>query len=69
MRKPYLLCNPSDIGTGVRNPVDHLACYKIRAERLDPPVNVEVSDVFGTTRLQISSPKALCMRSTKELTP
>jgi hypothetical protein len=70
VKKPYLLCNPVDKnGEGIRNSVDHLVCYKIKAPKLAPPPEVEVENQLGALRLEAKDAFLLCVPSTKRVLP
>jgi hypothetical protein len=72
VRKPYLLCNPTDQnGFGINHSVPHLACYKIKGQKIaksDRP-SVQAEDAFGMVQLQLKNPFVLCVPSSKIVLP
>lgn len=72
VKKPFLFCNPADKnGEGIENPVDHLACYKVKGPKLsknDRP-KVEVDNQLGDLQLEVTKPFLLCVPSTKTVLP
>jgi len=72
VKKPFLFCNPADKnGEGIANPVDHLACYKVKGPKLekgDRPT-VEVDNQLGVLQLEVKKPFLLCVPSTKTVIP
>ena len=71
VKKPFLLCNPtSKNGEGVANPADHLVCYKVKKKKkLAVPVQVEVVDQLGTSKLEIKKSFLVCVPSSKTVVP
>jgi hypothetical protein len=72
VKKPFLFCNPADKnGEGIANPVDHLACYKVKGPKLDKAdrPKVEVVNQLGTLQLEVQKPFLLCVPSTKTVIP
>jgi hypothetical protein len=72
VKKPALFCNPADKnGEGIRNPADHLTCYKVKGPKLpkeDRP-NVEIANQLGALELEVQKPFLLCVPSTKTVLP
>jgi hypothetical protein len=72
VKKPFLFCNPADKnGEGIANPVDHLACYKVKGPKLsktDRP-KVAVDNQLGDLQLEVTKPFLLCVPSTKTVLP
>lgn len=72
VKKPFLFCAPADKnGEGIANPVDHLACYKVKGPKLDKAdrPSVEVENQLGTLQLEVKKPFLLCVPSTKTVIP
>jgi hypothetical protein len=72
VKKPFLFCNPADKnGEGISNPVDHLACYKVKGPALDKGdrPKVEVDNQLGGLQLEVTKPFLLCVPSTKTVIP
>jgi phospholipase C len=70
VKKPSLLCVPVDKNEeGIENPDDLLTCYKVKGPKLakiDRP-QVEITNQFGTAKLEIQKPVNVCVPSrTKE---
>ncbi len=70
--KPRYLCNPATVdGSAILQPAGHLTCYKLKGPKLDVAdrPEIEVTDGFGTVRLQAKKPSVLCVPSTKTVLP
>ncbi len=66
VKKPLLYCNPaSQNGGPVQDSTTHLTCYKIKGPKLDKGARpmVDATDEFGTLRLEVQKPFALCAPS------
>ncbi len=69
-KKPFVICNPTKVdGAAIDNAVDHLACYKLKSAGLPAPVQVEVTNAFGTSRLELEKASLFCSRSAKTILP
>jgi hypothetical protein len=70
IKKPFLFCNPSEVDSQpINNPSDHLTCYKIKGGKLNPRPQVEIDNLFGTSKLEIKKPFLLCVPSSKTVIP
>ncbi|HYC56630.1 MAG TPA: putative metal-binding motif-containing protein [Candidatus Binatia bacterium] len=70
VKKPSMVCVPSDKnGEGIHDPVNHLCCYTIKSTKMDPPLQVQINDQFGSLELEASSSKTMCQPCTKSLLP
>ena len=70
VKKPFLICAPADKdGSGINDPDTHQCCYKIKGAKLAPPVDVEITDQFGTLQLAVKKPKFLCQPCSKTVLP
>jgi hypothetical protein len=68
--KPFLVCNPaSKNGSQIVDPNAHQCCYKIKGAKLKPPVNVAITDQFGSLQLQATKRGLLCQPCTKTIIP
>ena len=70
--KPFMICNPaSKNGSGINNAQDHLCCYKVKGQKLEPARDLEIVDQFGTYQWEAKGkPKFLCQPCDKTvLTP
>ena len=67
LRRLFVLCNPAVHGTRpIADPRTHLACYTLKGPKLPRNLapTVDAKDEFGTLRLTIQRPFALCLPST-----
>ncbi len=73
VKKPYFFCNPSSTNSApIDNPLDHLACYKIKdvpPQAPFPGAKVQVTNVFGTGQLELKKAYLLCAPSSKTVLP
>jgi len=70
IKKAFLWCNPVDKnGGGIRNDIDHLLCYKIKAPNLNPKPHVQSVNQFGTQTLFAKKPFVLCVPGNKTIIP
>jgi hypothetical protein len=70
VKKPFLICNPTDVnGGGINNVADHLTCHKVKAERLTPRPRVTATDRFGSVDLELKKTFLLCLPSSKAVLP
>ncbi len=73
VKKPYFFCNPTSTNSApIDNPLDHLACYKIKdipPQAPFPGAKVQVTNVFGTGQLELKKPYLLCAPSSKTVLP
>lgn len=70
VKKPFLLCNPtSKDGEGIQNPAEHLVCYKLKPNKLEPRPHVEVVNQLGTLQLEVSKSLLVCVPSKKTVLP
>jgi len=66
-KKPKYLLTPANInGEGIRNAVDHLACYEIEGKRFKAHLDVNIANQFGDQQLRVKHGKLLCAPSTVE---
>jgi hypothetical protein len=66
------LCNPASVnGEAVKNPSDHLVCYRVAPERGQPRharlTAIHTADRFGPEQIDTISEDTLCVPSTKTL--
>lgn len=70
IKKAFLWCNPVDKNSeGIRNDIDHLLCYKIKAPNLVPAPHVQSVNQFGTQTLFAKKPFVLCVPGNKTIIP
>jgi hypothetical protein len=70
VKKPSLLCTPVDkAGEGIIDLNAHLCCYTIKGTKLNPSVDVEIDDQFGTLELNVKKPKLICLPCSKTVLP
>jgi hypothetical protein len=68
--KPFFVCNPADKnGSGIRDENAHLCCYKIKAQKVLPRPQIEITDQFGTVQLEAIKPQILCQPCSKTELP
>jgi endonuclease/exonuclease/phosphatase family metal-dependent hydrolase len=70
VKKPFLLCNPvSKDGAAIGNAADHLVCYKVKPQKLDPRPELQAVNQLGTTRLEAKKSFVVCLPSSKTILP
>jgi hypothetical protein len=73
LKKPFVVCNPTDVGGGVENPNDHLTCYKVRGKdgKIDKSQRPHVSahNQLGTVQLELTKAFVVCVPSAKTILP
>jgi hypothetical protein len=70
VKKPVLICNPTDVNSeGINNAADHLSCHKVKAARLNPRPRVTATDRFGSVDLELKKTFVLCVPSSKSVVP
>ncbi len=71
--KPFFWCNPtqklSPPGPPIINNVDHLLCYKLKGNKLDPAVHIATTNQFGVSTLFAKKPFLLCVPGSKAIIP
>jgi hypothetical protein len=73
LKKPFLVCNPTDLGEGIENPNDHLTCYKMRGKdgkiaAANRP-KVQAHNQLGTIDLELKKAFVVCVPSAKTILP
>lgn len=70
VQKLSLICSPVDKnGEGIQNRDQHLACYQVKSENMEPAPRVLVSTQFQQTNFALRKPSLLCVPATKTLLP
>jgi hypothetical protein len=68
--KPFLVCNPVDKnGEGIKNPLPHLCCYKLKSKALNPKPKVEIESQFQKSQLELKKAQLLCAPCSKTVLP
>ena len=71
VKKAFLECNPADVdGEGPPpNPANHLLCFKVKGNTLNPAPHLSMTNDFGNSTLFAKKPFLVCMDSTKTIIP
>lgn len=70
VRKPALLCSPASVdGQAAVEPGAHLACYKIKPQKLAEPVRVEMADAVGGGQRELQKSNLLCVPASATVQP
>jgi hypothetical protein len=69
-KKPAFLCNPVDKeGSGVADPSLNQCCYKVKCDPNKIPTQFDVTDQFGSLRLETGKAFLLCNPCSKASVP
>jgi len=70
VKKVRFVCLPVDAGGGTPpDSAGHLTCYQVKAAKLSPKPQVEVTTQFQTSRFELKKPQLLCAPSTLAILP
>ena len=70
VKKPSLVCNPADTGSGIADATAHKCCYKLKGTTLEPLKQLEIiGTVGGTLKLELSKPQLMCEPCSRMILP